>query len=144
MTQVGKKIPSILLAALIAVAAAFAIGAVTVQESHATLLQDGTDGTYQISSYEDLVEFADIVNGTNEETQNTAACARLVANITCKGGDWVPIGKDINCSYTGRFDGNHYLIFGLSNADIGTESDYQGLFGFNSGTVKNVAIPESS
>ena len=42
-----------------------------------------TDNRYEISNYNDLKEFANIVNGTNGVTQNTAACAKLTTDIEC-------------------------------------------------------------
>ena len=51
--------------------------------------------------------------------------------------DWVPIGADEHITFKGTFDGKGHTISGL-NVDI--TGDYGGLFGYLSGTVKNLTI----
>ena len=41
------------------------------------------DGVYQIEDYDDLKAFAEIVNGTEEQNPNSAACGKLMDNIIC-------------------------------------------------------------
>ena len=117
---------------------------------------------YLIYTAEGLKAFADTVNGTNGETQNTNACARLMADIVLNDGTfdedggytsadgstdaqaWKPIGfipednngNHSNC-YTGTFDGNGYTIQGLYVKDAA----YAGLFGAAKGAViKNTSV----
>ena len=105
-----------------------------------------TENPYQISTYAELKEFAEIVNGTHATiTQNTAACAILTEDIDAlSSGDWVPIGT-IGKPYTGTLDGNGKKINNLSNEgrDI---ANYQGLFGCigSGGTVQNVGLEDIS
>lgn len=88
------------------------------------------DGVYQIATAEDLVTFADIVNGGT-----TSANAKVTANITATS-DFTPIGNSSNL-YTGTFDGGGYTI----TLSINTSSDCQGLFGYvGSCTIKNVTV----
>lgn len=47
---------------------------------------------YRISNAEELQAFRDIVNGENGQTQNTAACAVLTADIDLENQLWTPIG----------------------------------------------------
>ena len=151
MTQVKRRIPVILLAGLMAVAAAFAIGALTAQEAYA-IEGDGAGlgSEYKIASYEDLKEFADIVNGENGKTPNPNAWAILTKDIVCSDATWVPIGRYINNSqysqYTGHFDGRGHTIKNLSNTGIDNieNAEYQGLFGFigDYGEVKNVFLED--
>ena len=80
---------------------------------------------YEISTPEQLMEFAALVNGGNN-----GANAVLTANIDMSGQNWTGIASDKN--YTGVFDGQGHTISNLT----GTE----GLFAKNSGTVKNVQL----
>ena len=109
---------------------------------------------------------------TNTGTkQNTAACAVLTTNITVnsklvenlnadgtvKNGydvtNWTPIGGYYNSKlvdYSGTFDGNGKTISGLYyyyNETIDSSKEtirvYAGLFGSNTGTIKNVVVEDS-
>ena len=70
---------------------------------------------YRISNAEELQAFRDIVNGENGQTQNTAACAVLTADIDLENQLWTPIGiwqdRGIQQPYSGTFDGGgcHHL-----------------------------------
>ena len=104
---------------------------------------DGTEGSpYQIKTYEDLKEFASIVNGEHhlKAPQNRAACGKLMNDITCDDKKWVPIGN-ANSPYIGHFDGDQNEIRYLSNEETGAEKEGQGLFGeIGAGGVENVSI----
>lgn len=84
---------------------------------------------YEISTPEQLMEFAALVNGGNN-----GANAVLTADIDMSGQSWTGIAS--NKDYTGVFDGQGHTIFNLT----GTE----GLFANNSGTVKNVRLENVS
>ena len=126
---------------------------------------DGSSSNpYQISTAAHLYWFAGLVNGTLTDgtAKNTAACAKLTANITVNSGvlksdgtinsgnvsgftAWTPIGyfnssSDYAC-YNGTFDGNGKTISGLylDNKNM----SYIGLFGYSSGTIKNVGVVDS-
>ena len=121
---------------------------------------DGSENSpYQIGTAEELYWFAALVNGElGGETPNASANAVLTANITVnkdllasvnedgtlKDGktvvSWTPIGKDQN-PYTGTFDGQGHTISGLylDNSVLNNV----GLFGKNSGTIKNVGVVDS-
>ncbi|MGN1202192.1 MAG: GLUG motif-containing protein, partial [Eubacterium sp.] len=122
-----------------------------------------SENPYLISTASELYWFAALVNGTLSDgtVQNTAACAKLRANITVNSDvlnadgtlssnsssftQWTPIGNyntSEDCTlYTGIFDGNGKTISGLyfNNADL----SYVGLFGYSGGTVKNVGVVDS-
>lgn len=51
-------------------------------------------------------------------------------------GQWDPIGTNGN-AFTGTFDGNYHVIRGLY---INRSSDYQGLFGLNCGTIRDLTV----
>lgn len=142
-----KRILSILLTLCmvlsIAPAAVFAEGGVTLTGS-------GTaEDPHLIGTAEELKTFRDIVNGSNGQTQNTGAHAKLMNDIVLNDGTfdengnwsedgtpnkWTPIN-----GYAGTFDGNGYTIKGLYVKDEGNA----GLFGKSTsrdGTIKNVTV----
>ena len=147
MTKTMKKMPAVLMAGVIAVAFAFAIGTFTAQEAYGAELSGfGTDQVpYKLSNYEELKAFSDIVNDGNVE-----ACAILTEDIYCTDKKWIPIGNSEPYLYFGHFDGNHKVIHDLSNEEIGAGKSWQGLFGTvgfepspsgeMKGEVKNVGI----
>ncbi|MCD8108650.1 MAG: cadherin-like beta sandwich domain-containing protein, partial [Clostridiales bacterium] len=105
------------------------------------------DGVYEISSAGQLFWFAALVNGDTAQegitAADTSAGAVLTANIeldttttTHTNTEWTPIGTD-SAPYTGTFDGGGYKISGL---DITTAADYAGLFGYVTGTVKDLTV----
>ncbi len=121
------------------------------------------ENPYQISSADELYWFAELVNGslTDGTPQNTAACAKLTADITVNRNllsslniwegevwnswtftSWTPIGKSGN-EYIGTFDGDGKTVSGLFLND--SNANYVGLFGLigSGGTVKNVGVVDS-
>lgn len=84
-------------------------------------------------------------SGTTYEGQTI----QLTADIDLEGSEtnqWIPIGysndtNDIIYPFGGTFDGNGHRITGLY---INTTSRYQGLFGYNNGTIKNLGIVDGS
>ena len=156
----------LLVAAMVVPSTAWAQPTITpAQPTHG----DGTaENPYQISSAAELYWFAELVNGslTDGTLQNTAACAKLTADITVNSNllsslniwdgevwnsetftSWTPIGKkdeneDEN-GYIGTFDGDGKTVSGLFLND--SNADYVGLFGLigSGGTVKNVGVVDS-
>ena len=115
------------------------------------------DGVYQISNFAELYWFAGLINGSLDGVeQNTAANAVLTADIIinenvldAKGNltentenllIWIPIGDNSSNPFSGTFDGQGHTVSGIY---INSDEDYQGLFGYNEGTIKNVGITES-
>ena len=137
-TQFVKKTCLLLLTVIMAAGFMIAVGVLRTQEVHAMEGNGTKDSPYEITSYTDLKEFADIVNGTNGQS-NTYACAILKNNIVCTDKNWKPIGED---PYLGHFDGNGKIIIGLSNEESGSPDDCQGLFGQigTGGEVKDVGL----
>ena len=145
-----RSILSVLLAALLLVTStpltpAFADGgAVSPQsESAEGRVLKPVDGVYQIYTADDLKEFAKLVNGTDGNSADPNAHAKLMNDIDLSSVcgpmlddgnpvSWTPIGSDSN-EYTGTFNGDGHTISGLyidSNS-----ANYQGLFGYVSGNV---------
>jgi len=96
------------------------------------------ENPYIITSGSELKEFADMVNNGN-----TGICAMLLNNISIEAYIWEPIGNSQENTYTGTFDGNGKAISGYS-CHLSKESyTYSALFGYNSGTIKNIILEGS-
>lgn len=96
---------------------------------------------YEISNAGQLFWFAGLVNGTLEgTTQNVAANAVLLNNITIPADmAWTPIGN-ASTIYTGTFDGAGYTISGMT---LENAESYSGLFGNVTGTVRDFTVTGS-
>ena len=93
---------------------------------------DGTaDSPYEIATAEDLMAFADLVNGGD-----TGVYAILMDDIDMSGKTWSGIALTEAAPYTGTFDGQGHTISNLT----GTE----GLFAYNDGTVQNVRVENAN
>lgn len=127
----------------------------------------GTDDTpYLVSSKNDLLILADLVNGTSitsplSAAQKTASSSlqrttvsdaetqlyfKLIGDIDLGGSadnQWSTIGSytsaNVNSPFTGHFDGNGFTISGIY---ISNSIDYQGLFGYISSdaVVENLTV----
>ena len=110
------------------------------------------EGVYQISNKQELCAFAQLVNSGAEPSANAVLTADITVNTGVLKADgtladdtsnftsWTPIGNSSQ-KYTGTFDGQNHTISGLYFNDKNT--NYVGLFGYNSGTVKNVGVVDS-
>ena len=114
---------------------------------------EGTaESPYQISSTKELEYYRDLMNEGVDEYRS--AHYALTADIDLNPGctynpetnqwsgsplTWTPIGTE-NAPFTGTFDGQGHSITGLY---IDSDSTYQGLFGYMSGTnsaVRNLTV----
>lgn len=95
---------------------------------------------YQIENGNQLLVFQSIVNGTDTQAANPAACAELTDNIDMSSiANFAPIGTKTD-SYTGTFNGNNHSISGLTV----NGSDAAGLFGYVKGaTIQNINLCDS-
>ena len=135
-----KRMKGKILAILMSLAMAFTMMPMMSKTVYAddTILSGGGTAAdpYKISSYAELKDFADIVNGTNGKTKKSAACAILTTDIDASSsasGDWTPIGT-YSQGYTGTFDGYGYKIIGVTATS--------GLFSTvaEEGNVKNLTV----
>lgn len=98
-----------------------------------TLSGSGTKADpYLIRSASDLLTFAEQV------ASNKKASAKLTTDIEVT--DWEPIAPyngNAEDAYLGIFDGGNHCITISESSD---RSDYQGLFGYNKGTIKNLTV----
>ena len=92
-----------------------------------------TDGrTYEVYNADGLLAW-------NEAARNDLSInCTLTDNIDLTGKEWTPIG-DYDNRYTGTFDGGNHTITGLT---VTTSDQYAGLFGYLSGTVKDVTLKD--
>ena len=68
----------------------------------------------------------------------------LAFDINISTMTWEPIGTK-TAPFTGTFDGNSFEITGLrAQLSVSSERDYVGLFGYNSGTIKNLGLSNVS
>jgi len=74
--------------------------------------------------------------GTGTDGWTRSVNYRQIANITMTGGDFTPIGNNSN-KFTGSYDGGGYTVTGLT---VTATTSYTGLFGYVSGTVKNMNV----
>lgn len=97
-------------------------------------LEKDANGVYQISTKQDLIDFASKVNGENELN----AKAVLTKNIDLKNVTWTPIGNN-DKKYSGTFDGQGYAISNFSYT--ATSNAGNGFFGYViNATIKNFSI----
>ncbi|MCD8237872.1 MAG: hypothetical protein LUC92_00830, partial [Clostridiales bacterium] len=107
-------------------------------------------GIYEISNPGQLFWFASLVNGDTTQDGITAAVSNAsavltsdidlsVITLTHTSTEWTPIGSE-SAPFSGTFDGGSYTVSGMS---ITTAADYAGLFGYVTGTVKNMTVDGS-
>ncbi len=98
---------------------------------------------YEISTLEQLMEFAALVNGGVKD-----ANAVLMADIDLSESEWTTIcetglyynGYGDDFGYSGTFDGNGHIIKNITVKSSAAMDASCGLFGTVSGTIKNLGI----
>ena len=114
----------------------------------------GTDKSpYEISTADELKNFATAVNGKDDQTADTDAHAKLMNNINLSSVcgpmlddgnpvSWEPIGNSFSNPYSGTFNGNGKTISGLYI--VSSSDNNQGLFGYvYGGTVQDLTVSGS-
>ncbi len=122
--------------------AAFAavILALTATAACAASAPEQKDGIYQIGTPQELCWFADLVNGELKDgtAQKSSAQAVLTADIDLSGMKYTPIGRDLDNTFKGTFDGQKHQISGLVLKENGK---ILGLFGvLNAAQIRNVTV----
>ena len=106
---------------------------VTITTGEKDIIGYTFDGsTYTVYNAEGLQAWAEAAKS------NPALNCTLAEDIDLTGFNWTPIG-DNNNKYTGTFDGGDHTITGLT---VTTSDQYAGLFGYLSGTVKDVTLKD--
>lgn len=110
----------------------------SVEEKGYVFQGEGTESNpYIISNESDLRSMSSEINAGSQEYDKKYFEIKKGSDITLTG-EWVPIGTSEN-PFTGYFDGNSQIV---ENVKITSPSavKYQGLFGYNKGTVSNVTV----
>ena len=101
---------------------------------------NGTEANpYLISNAKELALLAEYVDLGND---TASTYYKLTADIDVSGGsEWTAIGTHFN-RFKGTFDGGGHTVSGI-NINKPNE-EYQGLFGYSEGIIKNVGVENSS
>ena len=95
---------------------------------------DLADGTYSISTPEEMKKLADMTNAGLVSAGDEFVLANDIDLSQYE--NWTPIGN-VNKRFYGKFDGNGYAVKKLK---IGKNSEMSALFGFCSNSIKNLAL----
>lgn len=93
---------------------------------------------FYISSAEQLKGLSDLVNQENITFDNCQII--LDDDIDLNNIQWTPIGLNNWHSFNGEFNGNNHIITNMMIENDKCSSNYIGLFGYASGTIKNVIL----
>jgi len=96
------------------------------------------DKEISISNEAQLREFATLINSGEKDFNDCVIT--LADNIEISGGEWIAIGTPEH-SFKGEFDGNGKIIRGVYINQ--PDKNYQGLFGYSQGKIKNLGLVES-
>ena len=140
----------ILLSLIFALVAFTGLQAQTIWDgSSDTSWYNETSTEFEISTAEQLAGLAELVNNGNDFSGKTILLtADIVLNDTsdwenwensAPNNTWTPIGNSSN-KFSDTFDGQGHTVSGVY---INSENKYQGLFGHNEGTIKNIGVTES-
>jgi len=95
---------------------------------------------YHITNKDELKNIQELVTLGTYDFSNSIIYLENDIDLECnENNQWIPIGTIYN-TFKGTFEGNGHKITGLY---INSEENYQGLFGYNSGTIKNVSLENS-
>ena len=101
-------------------------------------LADGSgapDDPYLIYTAQELYDYLG-----GGKTDNLDKCFKLMDNIDLSEySSWTPIGEYYYPPFSGTFDGNGYTI----TVNFSSGSQYAGLFGYNTGKIKNLGVDGS-
>ena len=141
----------LLLSLIFALVALTGLQAQTIWDGTAdTEWYNATSTKFEISTAEQLAGLAKLVNnGKNFSGKTILLTADIVLNDTfnwenwessAPNNTWTPIGASCINRFGGTFDGQGHTVSGIY---INSENDFQGLFGYNGGTIKNVGLTNS-
>ena len=95
---------------------------------------------YHITNKEDLKEIEELTTSGAFDFLGTTIYLEDDIDLGCnEENQWIPIGG-IYKAFRGTFEGNGHKITGLY---INSKENYQGLFGYNSGIIKNLSLESS-
>ena len=105
---------------------------------------DVPEGYTPIADAWDLYFMRNALNGNFILTADIDLTGYLVSggDLDNNGRGWAPIGEYYYYPFSGTFDGNGHTIKGLRIED--TQTGYAGLFGYLTGTVKDLILEDVS
>lgn len=89
-----------------------------------------------IATYKNFVMFTNLINTASTYAFYADKYYVLSADIDCNNKTMIVIG-DINHKFTGNFDGSGFTI---KNYSLNANRNYVGVFGYNSGVIKNLNV----
>ena len=105
-----------------------------------SLYNFGTEDDPDWDTYTEISSAEELQNINNNRSGNYVLTTDITLTAPAEdGSNWTPIGR--GAGFTGKFDGNGHTISGIV---IKSTDDYQGLFGYSSGTIMNVGVIDSS
>ena len=147
MIKTNKRLLSVGLAVLMLLAAVIfvipAAGVKAAWDGSVAANFAGGNGTeanpYLISNAKELAFLAEKVNLGND---TASTYYKLTADIDVSGGsEWTAIGTYID-RFKGTFDGGGHIVSGININK--PDKNFQGLFGYSEGIIKNVGVEDSS
>ena len=101
---------------------------------------DLADGTYSISTPEEMKKLADMTNAGLISAGDEFVLANDIDLSQYE--NWTPIGDSLENRFYGVFDGNGYTVSNLKISNTGSEAPiYLALFSYvTSGTIKNLGV----
>ena len=111
------------------------------EEEEIEKIRYATEGIYitEIKEISSVEEFGEFRNEVNEGNNFENTLIKLTEDIDLNNEKWTPIGKEV-CPFSGIFEGNNHKISNLKIEGNADDEKYQGLFGYNKGTIENLGI----
>ena len=147
MIKTNKRLLSVGLAVLMLLAAVMFViptaGVKAAWDGSVAANFAGGSGTeanpYLISNAKELAFLAEKVNLGND---TASTYYKLTADIDVSGGsEWTAIGTHLH-RFKGTFDGGGHTVSGININK--PDKEFQGLFGYSEGIIKNVGVENSS
>ena len=141
-TRRGRAFASSALRALMALVLCVGLLPVASADPNTAFAADDED-VYEISCEEDLVAFADVVNGYTDEdgvshAADTDACAVLTADFELESGELPTLGASISAGFSGTVDGQGHTISGIESVE-----KYAFVAYLDGGTICDLALEGS-
>ncbi len=95
-----------------------------------------SESSFDISTAEQFAGFSELVNSGISFEEKTV---NLLSDVDLNSKEWTPIGYNKAVTFKGTFNGGNHTVNGVSPV-IQAESQAVGLFGDNSGVIKDVIV----
>lgn len=120
------------------------VGSWTQANNYDISWYNANQDNFIINNAQEFAGLSVLTNGLNgfESVSFQGKQIMLTQDIDLSAHFWTPIGSTLNHSFKGEFNGNGHSIFRIK-INKKDEKD-QGLFGYNSGTIKNIRLVDIS